>query len=83
VQIKVHMAEVKEKMAQGKKWHSDAGQSHGGKRKASNKENIQPTKKAKCAQMQLPPKSNKIIMMDDEDDDEPEEELQEGGSDRL
>jgi hypothetical protein len=87
-QVKAHMAEIEEQMERGdipikvRKRCSDAGQSRGGKRKASDKENIRPAKKAKRARMQLPPKSNAIIMTDDEDEDEdePEEDLQGGSS---
>ena len=90
-QVKMHMAEVEEQIERGdvvvkvRKRRSDAGQSRGGKRKPSDKENDQcPKKKAKRAQAQLLPKSNAIIATDDEDEgegeDEPEMERREGSS---
>jgi hypothetical protein len=88
-QVKVHMAEVEEQIERGdvtvkvRKRRSDAGQSHGGKRKSSDKENDQrPKKKAKRARAQLLPKSNAIIATDDEGEgeDEPEMEGQQGSS---
>jgi len=78
-QVKAHMEEVEEKLETGeivpkvRKRRSDAGQSRGGKRKASDKENIQPSKKAKRARVQLPPKSNALITSEDEEDGEDED----------
>jgi hypothetical protein len=80
-QVKVHMAEVAEQIERGdiivktRKRRSDAGQTRGGKRKRSDKENAQlPQKKAKRARKQLLPKSNEIIATDDEEEDEDEGE---------
>jgi hypothetical protein len=88
-QVKAHMAEVNEQIERGdvtikvRKRRSDAGQSRGGKRKSSDKENDQrPKKKVKRARVQLLPKSNATIATDDEDEgeDELDAEFQEGNS---
>lgn len=75
-QIEAHMAEVEEARVRNKtpakvrKQRSDAGQSRGGKRKASNKEKAQPTKKVKHTRNQLPPKSREVIDSSDEEDED-------------
>jgi hypothetical protein len=68
------MEEFEERIESGeitakvRKLHSDAGQSHGSKCKASEKENAQATRKPKHTQLQLPPKSKAIISDDKEDE---------------
>jgi hypothetical protein len=72
-QVKAHMEEVEERIESGeitmkvRKLCLDAGQSHGGKRKASEKENMQVSRKPKHTQTQLPSKSKPIISDDEED----------------
>jgi hypothetical protein len=72
------MEEVEERIESGKitakvrKLRSDAEQSCGGKRKASEKENAQASRKPKCTRMQLPPKSKAIISDDEENEEDGE-----------
>jgi hypothetical protein len=80
-QVKAHMEEFEERIESGEstakvKLHLDAGQSRGGKRKASEKENAQASRKCKRTRMQLPPKS-KAIISDDEEDEEDREGISE------
>jgi hypothetical protein len=82
-QVKAHMAEVEEEMQRGevvakvRKRRSDAGTSRGGKRKASDKENLQRAAKAKRARTQLAPKSKPIISESDDDSGENDEDRDE------
>jgi hypothetical protein len=62
--------------AKVRKLRSDTGQSHGGKHKASEKENAQASRKPKHTRTQLPPKS-KAIISDDEKDEEDREGISE------
>jgi hypothetical protein len=95
-QVKKHKTDIEEQIERGemvvkvRKRRSDAGQSRGGKRKASEKENIWP-RKAKQAQVQLPPKSKEFIEdedaededMNEEEDEYATEEFQQGSSSRA
>jgi hypothetical protein len=78
-QVKAHMDDVDERISRGevvvkvRKQRSDAGKSRGGKRKASEKENARPTKKARRSRTQLAPKSNAVIDSDSEDSDDNED----------
>jgi hypothetical protein len=77
-QVKAHMEGLEERIESGeitvkvRKLRSDAGQSRGGKCKASEKENAQASRKPKRTQMQLPPKSKAIIFDDEEDEEDGE-----------
>jgi hypothetical protein len=72
------MEEFEERIESGKittkvrKLRSDTGQTHGGKRKASEKENAQASRGPKHTRMQLPPKSKAIISDDEEDEEDGE-----------
>jgi hypothetical protein len=72
------MEEFEERIESGeitakvRKLCSDAGQSCGGKCKDSEKENVQASRKPKCTQTQLPPKSRAIISDDEEDKEDGE-----------
>jgi hypothetical protein len=67
------MEEVEERIESGKitvkvrKLRSDTVKSCGGKHKASEKKNMQASRKAKHTRTQLPPKSKAIISDDEED----------------
>jgi hypothetical protein len=60
----------REVVAKVRKQRSDIGQSRGGKRKTSGKENARPSKKTKRTHTQLPPKSKAIISDSESDEDE-------------
>jgi hypothetical protein len=72
------MEEFEERIESGeittkvRKLRSDAGQSCGGKCKASEKENAQASRKPKHTRTQLPPKSKAIISDDEEDEEDGE-----------